>query len=95
MKPPATSPDKTRPLYRDTNLQVIFAATLISVLGNLAITPALPDIMRDFAVSPEGIGLLTAVYSLPSVILIPISGVLADQVGRWSCSAGATPFSSR
>ena len=82
MKSPHSSPDRPRPLYRDPNLQIVFAATLVNVLGITGIAPALPDIMRDLGVSPDAIGLLTAVYSLPGVAFIPLSGVIADRVGR-------------
>lgn len=68
--------------YRDTNLQIIFAVTLIAVLGVSSITPAFPRIIRALGIPPQAIGSLIIAFTLPGVILTPVLGVLADQFGR-------------
>ena len=60
----------------DTNLQIIFAVTLMAVLGVSTISPALPEIERGFGISEQAVGLLIAVFTLPGVLLTPI----------WVCS---------
>jgi ACDE family multidrug resistance protein len=71
-----------RALYRDTNLQIIFTVTLMAVLGVSSITPAFPKIVQELQISPQAVGSLITVFTFPGVILTPVLGVLADQLGR-------------
>lgn len=70
------------PLYRDTNLQVVFTVTLMGVLGVSSITPAFPKIVQEFQISSKEVGLLITVFTLPGIFLAPLFGVLADRMGR-------------
>jgi predicted MFS family arabinose efflux permease len=70
------------PLLRDPNLHVVFSVTLMAILGVSSITPAFPKIAGALDVSPQAVGLLIAVFSLPGAVLTPFLGVLADRVGR-------------
>jgi len=72
----------SRRLYLDTNLQIIFAITLMAVLGVSSITPAFPRIAEALAVSYGEIALLITCFTLPGVVLTPVLGVLADRYGR-------------
>jgi len=72
----------SRRLYLETNMQIIFAITLMAVLGVSSITPALPRIAEELAVSYERIALLITCFTLPGVVLTPVLGVLADRHGR-------------
>jgi len=69
-------------LVRDTNLQVVFGITLISVMGVASITPLFPTIAADLGISAQQIGLLITAFTLPGVILPPFLGVAADRLGR-------------
>lgn len=69
-------------LYLNKNLRIIYAITLISVMGVASITPAFPDIARHFNLSGKEIGLLIVFFTLPGVIFTPILGILADRYGR-------------
>ncbi len=69
-------------LYRDTNLRIIFAVTLIAIMGVSSITPAFPKIVHGLNISPQEIGLLITVFTLPGVFLTLVLGVLADRIGR-------------
>ena len=69
-------------LARDPNLHVIFAVTLIAVMGVSSITPAFPEISRALGVSSRQVGLLISVFTVPGVLLAPVLGVLADRWGR-------------
>jgi ACDE family multidrug resistance protein len=72
----------TRPVYRDTNLHIVFAVTLMAVLGVSSITPAFPRIVEELGISPQAVGYLITVFTLPGVFLTAFLGVLADQFGR-------------
>ncbi|HUS70344.1 MAG TPA: MFS transporter [Anaerolineae bacterium] len=72
----------TRPVYRDTNLHIVFGVTLMAVLGVSSITPAFPRIVEELGISPQAVGSLITVFTLPGVFLTAFLGVLADQFGR-------------
>lgn len=69
-------------VYRNPNLQIVFAITLMGVLGVASITPAFPRIIRDLGLKPGQIGLLITAFTLPGIFLSPFLGVLADRFGR-------------
>ncbi len=69
-------------VLRDRNLHIVFASTLMAILGVSSISPALPQIVRELEISRHAIGLLITAFTLPGVILAPVSGVLADRFGR-------------
>ncbi len=69
-------------VYRDGNLQIIFAVTLTAIMGVSSITPAFPKIVQGLNISPKEIGLLITVFTLPGVFLTLVLGVLADRIGR-------------
>lgn len=70
------------PLYRDSNLQIVFVVTLIVVMGVSSISPAFPEIRAEFGISKPTVGLLIVVFTLPGVLFAPVLGVLADRFGR-------------
>ncbi|MBD1926221.1 MFS transporter [Trichocoleus sp. FACHB-90] len=69
-------------LLKDKNLLIIFAISLIAVLGVSSVTPAFPNLAKALNVAPENIGLLVTAFTLPTLLLGPIIGVLADRIGR-------------
>ncbi|MFP4558201.1 MAG: MFS transporter [Archaeoglobaceae archaeon] len=71
-----------KPVYRDTNLQVIFAVTLMVVLGVSSIAPAFLEIAQGLKIDYQDTALLITVFTIPGVILTPILGVAADRYGR-------------
>jgi len=74
--------ESQRPIYRDTNLQIIFYVTLMAVLGVSTITPAFPKIVQELNISPRDVGLLITVFTFPGILLTLVLGVLADRFGR-------------
>ncbi len=69
-------------LFRDKNIYIIFSITMLAIMGVASLTPAFPEIIREFDISAEEIGLLITVFTLPGVILSPLMGALADRLGR-------------
>ena len=70
------------PLYRNKNLLVIYAITLIAVLGVASLAPAFPLIIEEFYIGTQKIGWLIAVFTLPGIVLTPVLGILSDRIGR-------------
>ncbi|NNM07236.1 MAG: MFS transporter [Gemmatimonadetes bacterium] len=71
-----------RPLFLDPNLNIIFSVTLLAVLGVSSIAPVFPTVARELGVSPEAVGLLITVFTMPGILLTPFFGILADRFGR-------------
>jgi len=51
-------------------------------MGVASITPAFPDIIRYFNISPQQVGGLIVAFTLPGIFLTPFTGILADRYGR-------------
>lgn len=69
-------------LYKDRNLQIVFAVTLMAVLGVSSIIPALPLMIETFGISPSSVGLIFTVFTLPGIFFAPLAGIFADRLGR-------------
>ncbi len=69
-------------LIFQTNMQIIFAITLIAVMGVASITPAFPKIKDALGLTNQQVGYLITVFTLPGIFLNPFLGVLADRYGR-------------
>jgi MFS transporter, ACDE family, multidrug resistance protein len=80
--PEPTTPPPTRRLLRDANLRIVFAVTLMAVLGVASVTPAFPSVIEAWQISPPSVGWLVTAFTLPGVVLTPLLGVLADRFGR-------------
>lgn len=82
MQPATNSQPEQKNLFEDKNLLIIFAVSLIAILGVASVTPSFPKLAEALNVPPQNIGLLVTAFTFPTVILGPIIGVLADRVGR-------------
>jgi ACDE family multidrug resistance protein len=69
-------------LFKDRRIFAIFGVTIVAVMGVASISPALPTIAESLDLSKGQIALLISVFTFPGIILTPISGILADRVGR-------------
>ena len=76
------SDSRRRHLFWDNNLQVVFAVTLMAVLGVSSITPVLPNIAAVFDRTPQSVAWVIAAFTLPGVLFTPVAGVLGDRIGR-------------
>jgi MFS transporter, ACDE family, multidrug resistance protein len=69
-------------MLRNTNLQLLYASSLMAVMGSSLIYPILP-IIRDSLQAPESqLGLVLSAFSLPTIFTAPLVGFLADLKGR-------------
>jgi len=84
MQPAGTNSQQEQPkkLYLDQNFLIICAVALIAVLGVSSVTPAFPKLAQALNINPKNIGLLVTAFTLPTLVLGPIIGVLADRLGR-------------
>jgi len=61
---------------------IIIITVFIDVLGIGIIIPILPFYVENFGVSPFGVTLLFATFSLFSFFSAPFLGSLSDKIGR-------------
>lgn len=73
---------ESKSIYKYTNLQIIFAITLIGVMAVSLLSPALPSIRNHFGVSETEVGLLVTMFTLPGIFLSLLIGALTDRFGR-------------
>ena len=73
-----------RSVFKNNNLYIIFSVTLVAVMGVASITPAFPDIIAYFNIDDQQVGWLIVAFTLPGIFLTPITGTLADRLGRKS-----------
>ncbi len=81
-QPPDTVGGGRAATVRDPQLRVVFAVTLMAVLGVASIGPALPTLREALGVPVARVGLVITAFTLPGVVLTPFLGVLADRIGR-------------
>jgi MFS family permease len=67
---------------RRTTLTLAAIAAGATVFGAQGISPALPTVQKAFGISDTQVGLITAAYMLPGVLLAIPLGYLADRFGR-------------
>ena len=64
------------------DFQILLLANLFPPLGSGLLSPILDSLIEPFGASPANIGLLISVFTAPSIIMIPVFGLLADRHGR-------------
>lgn len=69
-------------IYHNKNLQIIFAVTLIAIMGVSSIIPALPLMIKELNISVASVGLVFTIFTLPGIAFAPLAGIFADRVGR-------------
>lgn len=68
--------------HRDPDLWLLFAVTVVAVGNVSSVAPAFPQVVDVFGISRMQVGWIVTVYSLPGIVSAPLSGVLADRLGR-------------
>jgi predicted MFS family arabinose efflux permease len=66
----------------ESELQVVLTATAMAVTGIYAMSPILSALTGPFGVSDARIGAVITAYTAPSVVLVPLVGLVADRFGR-------------
>jgi len=67
---------------RGAHLTLAVIAAAATIFGAQGISPALPELQKQFGIGDSGLGLFTAAYMLPGVALAVPLGYLADWIGR-------------
>jgi len=66
----------------DGDFRLLLLASLISPMGASVVSPVVESLAGPYGVSATEAALLLSAFTAPGVVLIPLSGVLADRYGR-------------
>jgi predicted MFS family arabinose efflux permease len=66
----------------DRELQVVMVMTAVGVSGVFVVSPIVSALSTPFGVSDAEAGQLVTAFVAPSILLVPLMGVLADRIGR-------------
>lgn len=69
-------------LLRDQRLVSVVLVSMVGILGVAIASPALPAIASGLGVPEARTGLVISAFFLPSVVAVPVVGVLTDIYGR-------------
>ena len=76
-------------LLRNTNLQLLYASSLMMIMGTNLIYPILPVIRESLHIPETQIGLILSAFSLPAIFIVPLVGFITDLRGRkWIMATG-------
>lgn len=78
-------------MKKHTKFQVFLLCLVpfIMVLGNSMLIPVLPKIKKAVDINQFRVGLMVTAFSIPAGIVIPLAGILSDQIGRKKVMAPA------
>lgn len=85
---PADDPDDEsawgvyRGLLTDSAFIVILTVSIAGTMGGNVARPALPGLAAGLGISDARAGLVISAYTLPTALLVPVAGTLADVYGR-------------
>lgn len=68
--------------------QGIFVAHAILVTGTVLLSPIIADLAQVFAVSEARAGLFIIIYTGTLMVVLPVTGVIADRIGRRTAVLG-------
>ncbi|MFB6170421.1 MAG: MFS transporter [Haloarculaceae archaeon] len=66
----------------EAEMRVVMVSAAISVAGVMVISPIVSSLAGPLSVTPAKAGQLIAAFTAPSILLTPVTGVLADRMGR-------------
>lgn len=75
-------PSQNNDLRLNPVLAIIFSITIVSVMGTASIAPAFPAFTQHFGITSSEVALLITVFTIPGIVMIPITGWMADKYGR-------------
>lgn len=67
---------------RETELQIVMVATAIGVSGTFIVSPIVSELTGPLGASEAEAGQLITAFIAPSILLVPVMGMLADRIGR-------------
>jgi MFS family permease len=71
-----------RDLLTDSGFVVVLTISIAGTMGGNVARPALPGLAAGLGITDARAGLVISAYTLPTALLVPVAGTLADVYGR-------------
>jgi predicted MFS family arabinose efflux permease len=72
----------------ESQMQIVMISTGIAYAGVFLISPIVSTLAGTFQVSHARVGDLVTAFAAPSIVLVPLAGMLADRIGRRTVLVG-------
>jgi len=69
-------------VLRERSFQLLLLANVLPPLGTALLSPVLDSVIEPLGTTPTNVGLLMSAFTAPAVVMIPVTGVVADRYGR-------------
>jgi len=69
-------------VLQEDEFRILLLANVFPVLGTGVVSPILDSLTGPLGANPADLSLLISVFSAPSIVVIPVAGLLADRYGR-------------
>jgi MFS family permease len=66
----------------ERQFQLLLLMNVMAPLGSALLSPVLESLIDPFGVSAANIGLMISAFTAPAIVMIPVTGMLADRYGR-------------
>ena len=69
-------------VLRERQFQLLLSPTMLVAVGVALLSPILESLTGPFGVSSTAVGQMVSVYVAPGIVVIPLTGLIADRYGR-------------
>ncbi|MFW6317901.1 MAG: MFS transporter, partial [Halorubrum sp.] len=69
-------------IVRERPFQLLLLINVLPPLGTALLSPVLGSLVEPLGASTANIGLVMSAFTAPSIVVIPIAGVISDRYGR-------------
>lgn len=69
-------------ILSESDFQLLLLATMFPILATALVSPVLDSMIEPLGTTAADIGLVVSFLTAPAIVVIPVSGVLADRYGR-------------
>ncbi|QAU11620.1 MFS transporter [Halorubrum sp. BOL3-1] len=69
-------------IVREQPFQLLLLVNVLPPLGTALLSPVLGSLVEPLGTSTANIGLMMSAFTAPSIVVIPVAGVVADRYGR-------------
>lgn len=73
---------KNASILQEENFQILFLANIFPSIGTALLSPVLDSLIAPLGATSSNIGWMISAYTAPGIVVIPITGLIADRWGR-------------
>lgn len=73
---------KNASILQEERFQILFLANIFPSIGTALLSPVLDSLVAPLGATSSNIGWMISAYTAPGIVVIPITGLIADRWGR-------------